>query len=102
MNGLLGSGSTIIQEQNSNKESGNGYADLTIFSKTGSEVAILELKKANKMTDDRNKIALSAIQQIKEKMYAEPYMSNTTIKHIYAYGICFCNKLCNVVSDILK
>ncbi len=102
MNGLLANGSSTIQEQHSNMESGNGYADLIISSASESEIAILEIKHTNKFTDDRNKIALSAIRQIEEKMYAEPYVNNTSIKHIYAYGICFYNKLCNVVLKQLK
>ena len=102
MNGLLVNGSTIIQEQNSNMESGNGYVDIMISSRTESEIAILELKQTGKLIDDRNKIATVAIQQIKDNQYAEPFMNNSSIKHIYAYGICFYQKHCSVVMKQLK
>ncbi len=102
MNGLLVSSSHIIQEQSSNMESGDGYVDLIISSKTEPKFVLLELKKSGSPTDDRKKIAQSAIKQIKEKMYAEPYISNTTIEDVYAFGICFFNKQCSVVSEKLK
>ncbi len=102
MNGLLVNSSQIIQEQSSNKESGDGYVDLIISSKTEPKFVLLELKKTDSPTDDRKKIAQSAIKQIREKMYAEPYISNTTIEEIYAFGICFFNKRCSVVYEKLK
>ncbi len=102
MNGLLVNGSTTIQEQHSNMESGSGYVDLIISSASESEVAILEIKHTDRFADNRSKIALSAIQQIEEKLYADPYMNNDSIKHIYAYGICFYKKQCSVAVKTIK
>ncbi len=103
MNGLLASGTTLIEEQKSNFESGNGYIDLIIKSqKSRGVIVILELKQTSDESEDKSLIADDAVGQIIEKKYAEPYLKRNDIKAVLAYGICFCKKECSVAARKLK
>jgi Holliday junction resolvase-like predicted endonuclease len=106
MNGLLVNGASLIQEQKSNFESGNGYVDLIIKSQKNSEskgiIAIIELKQTSDENDDKVLIADSAIEQIINKKYADAYIKRNDIREVYIYGICFYAKECSVVVKKLK
>ena len=106
MNGLLVNGASLIQEQKSNFESGNGYVDLIIKSQKNSEskgiIAIIELKQTSDENDDKVLIADSAIEQIINKKYADAYIKRNDIREVYIYGICFYAKECSVVGKKLK
>ena len=41
-------------------------------------------------------------KQIKEKKYAESYIKDSSIDHVYAYAIAFSNKYCRVKVEALK
>ena len=76
---------SLIEEQKSNYESGNGYIDLIIKSGRSIEgIVILELKQPQDENSDVDLIAREAVDQIIRKKYAEPY-----IKAVNPYGICF-------------
>ena len=102
MNGLLISGGSLIEDHQSNMESGNGYADMILLSKDKTDIAVLELKIAAGELDDRVSIAEKAVEQIIDKKYAGRFIENKTIKSVYAYGICFYQKVCSVVVKKLK
>ncbi len=102
MNGLLVNGISLIEEQKSNAESGDGYTDLIILSAATDRIAILELKTAERKFDDRISKAEKAIEQIISNRYAEQFMDNKTIKAVYVYGICFYKKNCSVQVRRLK
>ena len=103
MNGLLVNGASLIQEQKSNFESGNGYVDLIIKSQKNSDIiAIIELKQTSDENDDKVLIADSAIEQIINKKYADAYIKRNDIREVYIYGICFYTKECSVVVKKLK
>ena len=103
MNGLLVNGASLIQEQKSNFESGNGYVDLIIKSQKNSDIiAIIELKQTSDENDDKVLIADSAIEQIINKKYADAYIKRNDIREVYIYGICFYAKECSVVVKKLK
>jgi hypothetical protein len=109
MNGLLVNGASLIQEQKSNFESGNGYVDLIIKSKDSDEsnesnkiIVIIELKQTSDENDDKVLIADSAIEQIINKKYADAYIKRNDIREVYIYGICFYAKECSVVGKKLK
>ena len=103
MNGLLINGKSLIEEQRSNFESGNGYVDLIIKSlKNRGVVVILELKQTSDESEDKFLLAEDAIEQIKQKKYADQYIIRNDIKAVLAYGICFCRKECSVVGAKLK
>ena len=102
MNGILINGASIIKEQSSNMESGNGYVDLLVKSKNGDSVVILELKQTADKDQSKKILAQTAVKQIIERKYADRYESNPDIVKIYACGICFCKKVCSVVIEQLK
>ncbi|MGN1356377.1 MAG: PD-(D/E)XK nuclease domain-containing protein, partial [Succinivibrionaceae bacterium] len=103
INGLLVNGISLIEEQKSNFESGNGYIDLIIMSNSNIEdIVILELKHTSDDKADKALIAQDAVEQIIQKKYAEPYMKRQDINAVNVYGICFCKKDCFVSGKKLK
>ncbi|WP_294461329.1 PD-(D/E)XK nuclease domain-containing protein, partial [uncultured Ruminobacter sp.] len=102
MNGLLVNGTSYIEEHKSNTEAGDGYADLILLSSGKNAIAVLELKIASGELDDRISISEKAIEQIIKTKYADRFMTNKTIKSVYAFGICFYKKNCSVVCKKLK
>ena len=103
INGLLAGGTSLIEEQKSNFESGNGYIDLVIKSgRSRGGIVILELKQTQDENEDKVLIAQAAIEQIIQKKYANPYIKRNDIKTVNTYGICFCKKECVVVGKKLK
>ncbi len=103
MNGLLVNGTSLIAEQKSNFESGNGYIDLIIKSlKNRGVIVIMELKQTSDENEDKVLIAQDAVEQIIQKKYADPYIKRNDIKAVLTYGICFCKKECVVVERKLK
>ena len=103
INGLLINGVSLIQEQKSNFESGEGYIDLIIKSAGNKRIiVILELKQTEDENRDTVLIARSAIDQILDKKYADPYLERNDIDGVYAFGICFCKKSCSAAARTLK
>ena len=103
MNGLLVNGTSLIEEQKSNFESGDGYIDLIIKSiRSRGVIVILELKQTSDENEDKVLIAQDAVEQIIQKKYADPYIKRNDIKAVLTYGICFCKKECVVVGRKLK
>ena len=103
INGLLVGSTSLIEEQRSNFESGNGYIDLIIKSlKSRGIIVILELKQTSNENEDKVLIAEEAIEQILQKKYADPYIKRNDIKAVITYGICFCKKECGVAYKKLK
>lgn len=103
MNGLLVNGTSLIEEQKSNFESGDGYIDLIIKSiRSRGVIVILELKQTSDENEDKVLIAQDAVEQIIQKKYADPYIKRNDIKAVLTYGICFCKKECAVVGKKLK
>lgn len=103
MNGLLVNDTSLIEEQKSNFESGDGYIDLIIKSvRSRGIIVILELKQTSDENEDKVLIAQDAVEQIIQKKYADPYIKRNDIKAVLAYGICFCKKECAVVGKKLK
>jgi hypothetical protein len=103
INGLLVNGVSLIKEQKSNFESGEGYIDLIIKSAGNKRIiVILELKQTEDENRDTVLIARSAIDQILDKKYADPYLERNDIDGIYAYGISFCKKSCSAAVRTLK
>ena len=103
MNGLLVNGISLIEEQKSNFESGDGYIDLIIKSvRSIGTIVILELKQTSDENEDKVLTAQDAVEQILIKKYADPYIKRNDIKAVISYGICFCKKECAVVGKKLK
>ena len=92
MNGI-----SLIKEQKSNFESGNGYMDLIIKSRNDiEEIAILELMQTPDENGNVDLMAREAVEQIIRKKYAEPYIRRESLDTVNIYGICFCKKDCFV------
>ena len=74
INGLLVGSTSLIEEQRSNFEAGNGYIDLIIKSlKSRGIIVILELKQTSNENEDKVLIAEGAIEQILQKKYGSAY-----------------------------
>ena len=101
LNGIFTNCKDNLGEYHSNIESGDGYPDI-IFKDTGyRKVAIIEIKSAPIGTDIVT-ISEQAVAQIDDKNYAEPLMSNKTVKSVYGYGITFAGKSCAISVKKLK
>ena len=91
--GLLGN-TEVIENLQSNREAGDGFADLT-FTSVGSDIGVVfEIKHCQTV----NEMALSAekaLDQIQEKHYVQGFDGYFCSK-IYGYGIAFCRKACVV------
>ncbi|MCD7805939.1 MAG: ATP-binding protein, partial [Lachnospiraceae bacterium] len=78
----------------SNREAGNGRADIILLDRTRQCGYIIEVKYARNSSLLTNQ-AQNALRQIDERAYGE-YFSDEDISGIYHYGIAFCQKRCRV------
>ena len=101
INGIFASCESIISEYHSNYESGNGYPDITFKAERNTKAVIIEIKAAPTGSDIVT-LSETALSQIEEKNYSEPFMSNRMIQSIYAYGIAFAGKNCFITCKKLK
>ena len=91
----------FLTEYHSNYEAGNGYPDITFKSEYSDNAVIIEIKSAPVGTD-LNPISKNALAQIEDKHYADPFLQNSMIKSIYAYGIVFSGKNCTLSVKKIK
>ena len=101
LNGIFTNCKDNLGEYHSNYESGDGYADITFKDIDCRKVAIIEIKSAS-VGSDLVTLSETALSQIEEKNYSEPFMSNRMIQSIDAYGIAFAGKNCDVSVKKLK
>ena len=101
LNGIFTNCKDNLGEYHSNYESGDGYPDILFKDIDCRKVAIIEIKSAP-IGSDIETLSEKAISQIEDKKYAEPLMSNKTVKSIYGYGITFAGKSCAVSVKKLK
>ena len=101
LNGIFTNCKDNLGEYHSNYESGDGYADITFKDIDCRKVAIIEIKSAS-VGSDLVTLSETALSQIEEKNYSEPFMSNRMIQSINAYGIAFAGKNCAVSVKKLK
>ncbi len=101
INGIFTSCEGIISEYHSNYESGSGYPDITFKAERNTKAVIIEIKATSK-SEDVDELAAKALSQIEEKNYALPFLKQSKITDIYAYGIAFCKKDCSLVVKNLK
>ena len=83
----------------SNKESGDGFADILLKPKNPDVGIVIELKCARSM-NDLDKACERAMEQIKSRRYDTELRDNGR-NVILAYGIAFCKKRCKVVVEKL-
>ncbi len=95
INGLFAAaGGSLVSEYSSNRESGDGYADITFKSFDESTGVVIELKLAAK-DQARKKLSEEALMQIAAKDYARE-LRDGGVTRIFAYGIAFCKRQCTV------
>lgn len=83
----------------SNKESGDGFADILLKPKNPDAGIIIELKYARSMNELDN-ACKRALEQIRERRY-DAELREDGRSDILAYGIAFCKKRCKVVVEKL-
>ena len=101
INGIFTSCEKLVSEYHSNYESGNGYPDITFKAERNTKAVIIEIK-ATSNDEEMDELATNALSQIEEKNYALPFLKQSKITDIYAYGLVFCKKDCLVVCKKLK
>ncbi len=101
LNGIFTNCKDNLGEYHSNYESGDGYPDILFKDIDCRKVAIIELKPAS-IGSDLVTLSETALSQIEEKNYSEPFMSNRMIQSIYAHGISFAGKNCFITCKKLK
>ena len=101
LNGIFTNCKDNLGEYHSNYESGDGYADIPFKDIDCRKVAIIEIKSAS-VGSDLVTLSETALSQIEEKNYSEPFMSNRMIQSIDAYGIAFSGKNCFISVKKLK
>ena len=101
LNGIFTNCKDNLGEYHSNYESGDGYPDILFKDIDCRKVAIIEIKSAS-VGSDLVTLSETALSQIEEKNYSEPFMSNRMIQSIYAYGIAFAGKNCAISVKKLK
>ena len=82
----------------SNKESGIGFADIIVENDNSNKGFVIEIKSADKLSEDACK---KAIEQIYDKRYYE-YLLNEDKDDILLYGIVFYKKSCRVIVEKLE
>ena len=93
--GLLGFKETWVVS--SNRETGEGYSDITVETEDGSTGIIIEVKYAEDGTLDRS--CQEALAQIEEKHY-EKKLLEEGINTILKYGIACYKKRCKALRSV--
>ena len=83
----------------SNRESGDGYADILLKPKNPDVGIVIELKYAHSM-NELDKACERAMEQIKNHRY-DAELREDGRNDLLAYGIAFCKKRCKVVVEKL-
>ena len=83
----------------SNRESGDGFADILLKPKNLDAGIIVELKDVRSL-HDLNQVCERALEQIKDRRY-DTELREDGRNDILAYGIAFCRKRCKVVVEKL-
>lgn len=84
----------------SNREAGEGFADLIVETENPNTGVIIELKSVDKFSD-LDRACERAMEQIKNRRYDE-YLRNEGRSDIIAYGISFFKKRCRVLVETLN
>ena len=91
---LIGNGEWGVA---SNRESGDGFADLMVETDDINQGLIIEVKTADKITE-LDRACERAMAQIRDRRYEE-YLQNEGRDDIWAYGMAFYKKRCRVVAE---
>lgn len=84
----------------SNREAGNGFADIIVSLDDPDAGVVVEIKKADRLAE-LDGACQRALAQIHDRSYGD-YLLNEGREDILAYGIAFWKKRCKVVCERLK
>ena len=101
LNGVFSSQKDYLENYASNKELGDGYADITFTSTDEKTAVIIEIKQTDNKFQ-KFKVAKLALEQIEHKDYYQNYLDYDAVKNILCYGICFSKKSCAVEFKNIK
>lgn len=101
LSGIFVNCKDVISDYRSNAEAGLGYLDFAFKDDPDKTAVVIEIKSCTS-TDELLNAQKVALEQIKEKKYAESYIKDSSIDHVYAYAIAFSNKYCRVKVEALK
>ncbi len=101
LSGIFFNCKDVISCYRSNAEAGLGYLDFAFKDNPGKTAVIIEIKSCSS-TDELLGAQKVALEQIKEKKYADSYIKDSSIDNVYAYAIAFSNKYCRVKVETLK
>ena len=93
--GLLASSSSAIVL--SNRETGEGRADIVVTSRRDGKLAIFELKRVSAKTDMESGVD-AALAQIEERDYSNGFSDAPVV---LVFGLCFCRKSVVVKSRVI-
>ncbi len=96
---LVACAESLLATFQSNGEAGDGYADLTFTSGSGSRRTgvVIEIKRCDK-PEDLYDAAQVALAQIEDKHYTD-YLDKMRCTTQRVYGIAFCGRLCSVLGE---
>ncbi|WP_304088737.1 AAA family ATPase [Phascolarctobacterium succinatutens] len=84
----------------SNREAGNGFADIIVTLDDPDAGVVVEIKKADRLAE-LDGACQRALAQIHDRGYGD-YLANEGREDVLAYGIAFWKKRCKVVCERLK
>lgn len=93
--GLLASSSSAIVL--SNRETGEGMADIVVTNRRDGKLAIFELKRVSSKTDMESGVD-AALAQIEERGYSNGFPDASVV---LVFGLCFCRKSVVVKSRVI-
>lgn len=93
---LIGNAEWLVR---SNREAGEGFADIIVETDDPDAGLVIELKSVEKITE-LEAACTKAMQQIKERHY-DAYLRNEGREDIWAYAIAFYKKRCKVMAKRL-
>ena len=97
--GLLSS-TGMVKNIKSNREAGDGYADL-LFTSAGARIGVvIEIKHCDEVRD-MQLMSQKALEQIREKRYARG-LDGYGCSRLLGYGVAFCRKACAVSTGELE
>ena len=109
LNGFISAYSSLgkinLATFNSNKELGNGYADLAFVTNDQPKIGVIIEIKVTQDSQHLKKKAEEALLQIKEKKYITGFIKELGYhdpENIHIYGISFCKKECYVKAEVIN
>lgn len=93
---LIGNAEWLVR---SNREAGDGFADIIVETDDPDAGLVIELKSVGKISELAG-ACTAAMQQVKERHY-DAYLRDEGREDIWAYGIAFYKKRCMVVAERL-